>query len=250
MRYFLKLAYNGAGYHGWQSQPNACSIQQTIEDSLSTVLRHKINLTGAGRTDSGVNARCMYAHFDWEKEIEDQRKFLTSLNRMIGKGIVLQKLIPVAPDAHARFDAISRTYRYFISFEKSPFLSPFSWHSPSFLDIEKMNEGAGLLYGRQDFTSFSKLHTDVKTNICTITKAHWRESNNQYGIPEIQFEISADRFLRNMVRAIVGTLVELGRGKLSIEDMERIILAKDRCEAGTSMPPYALFLWDIRYPFI
>lgn len=250
MRYFLQLAYDGAGFHGWQSQPNACSVQQTIEEALSTILRQPTKITGAGRTDTGVNARRMYAHFDAYTPISDERRFLTGLNRMVGRGISLQRLIPVDTEAHARFDATERTYRYFTVFEKSPFLSPFSWYSPGLLDINKMNEAAGWLLGRQDFTSFSKLHTDVKTNICDIKRAEWVTYENIYGIPGIYFEITADRFLRNMVRAIVGTLVEVGRGKISVDRFKDIISLRDRCEAGTSMPPQALFLWDVKYPYL
>lgn len=250
MRYFIKLAYDGAGFHGWQSQPNACSVQQTIEEALSTVLRVETKITGAGRTDTGVNARCMYAHFDVEKPICDEKKFLVSLNRMVGHRIALQALIPVGTSAHARFDAVERTYRYFILFEKSPFLEASSWCSPTRLGIDKMNCAAELLLGRQDFTSFSKLHTDVKTNICDIRRAEWKTYDNIYGVPGIYFEISADRFLRNMVRAIVGTLVDVGRGRITLEQFREIIGARDRCRAGTSMPPQALFLWNIKYPFL
>ena len=250
MRYFLKLSYDGAGFHGWQSQPNACSVQQTLESALSTVLRQPTRLTGAGRTDTGVNARCMYAHFDTDHRIEDTNRFLVGLNRMVGPRIALQSVIPVGDDAHARFDASERTYRYFVIFEKSPFLAASSWHSPSILDTEVMNKAAGILIGRQDFTSFSKLHTDVKTNICDVRRATWKEYNNTFGVRGIYFEISADRFLRNMVRAIVGTLVDVGRHKITVDRFREILELRDRCAAGISMPPQALFLWDISYPFI
>lgn len=247
MRYFLKLAYTGAGYHGWQSQPNAVGVQSVVEDALSTVLRGKMSVTGAGRTDTGVNARVMYAHFDAD-EIPDKGKFLLSLNRLCGPGISLLDLIPVADDAHARFDAIEREYRYFVTFQKSPFLTPISWHSPTRLDMPLMNEAASLLTQTRDFTSFAKLHSDAKTNICDLREAVWKPWNNDYQVPGIVFTIRADRFLRNMVRAVVGTLVEVGRGKMGIEDFRDVIEARDRCSAGTSMPPQALFLWNIRYP--
>ena len=250
MRYFLRLSYDGAGFHGWQSQPNACSVQQTLENALSTVLRHEVRLTGAGRTDTGVNARCMYAHFDTDNLIGDSNRFLTGLNRLVGPRIALQKVVPVDDEAHARFDASERTYRYFVIFEKSPFLNASSWHSPSILDKELMNRAADILIGRQDFTSFSKLHTDVKTNICDVRRAVWTEYDNGYGVKGIYFEISADRFLRNMVRAIVGTLVDVGRHKITVDQFREILDLRDRCAAGTSMPPQALFLWDIRYPYI
>lgn len=248
MRYFLKLSYLGAGFHGWQSQPNAISVQQTIEQALSTVLRCPTPITGAGRTDTGVNARVMYAHFDTETPVADHTKLLNALNRLCGKEIALQELIHVADDAHARFDATQRCYRYFVTFRKSAFLAPLSWHSPSALDVDAMNRAAEILLHTEDFTSFAKLHSDAKTNICHVTRARWEPWNNDYGVPGIVFTISADRFLRNMVRAVVGTLVDVGRGKIDINGFKAIVDRKDRCAAGTSMPPQALFLWDIHYP--
>lgn len=253
MRYFLKLSYDGAPFHGWQSQPNAVSVQQTIEEALSTMLRAPISIVGAGRTDTGVNARMMYAHFDLpdgREAIADPGRFLLSLNRLCGPAISLQALIPVADDAHTRFDATQRTYKYFVAYEKCPFLSSFSWHSPSRLNVEEMNKAARILLNTEDFTSFAKLHSDARTNICKVTEAYWSPWENQYHVPGIVFTISADRFLRNMVRAVVGTLVDVGRGKVSVEDVERIISQKNRCAAGTSMPPQALFLWNIVYPYI
>ena len=245
MRYFLKLSYNGAPFHGWQVQPNAVSVQSTIEEALSTVLRESISIVGAGRTDTGVNARQMYAHFDYDKEIPDFGKLINSLNRLVGKDIAIYDIIKVADDAHARFDATARTYKYFVTHQKSPFLYPLSWHCPQNLDYEKMNEACEVLKRHIDFTSFSKLHTDVKTNICRIDYAHWQQEGEM-----MVFTITADRFLRNMVRAVVGTLVEVGRGKISVEEFEQIILKKDRCSAGTSMPPQALFLWKVDYDYI
>ena len=245
MRYFLKLSYNGAPFHGWQVQPNAVSVQSTIEEALSTVLRENIGIVGAGRTDTGVNARQMYAHFDYDKEIPDFGKLINSLNRLIGKDIAIYDIIKVADDAHARFDATARTYKYFVTHQKSPFLYPLSWHCPQSLDYEKMNEACEVLKRHIDFTSFSKLHTDVKTNNCRIDYAHWQKEGEM-----MVFTITADRFLRNMVRAVVGTLVEVGRGKISVEEFEQIILKKDRCSAGTSMPPQALFLWKVNYDYI
>lgn len=245
MRYFLKLSYNGAPFHGWQVQPNAVSVQSTIEEALSTVLRENISIVGAGRTDTGVNARQMYAHFDYDKEIPDIGKLINSLNRLVGKDIAIYDIIKVADDAHARFDATARTYKYFVTHQKSPFLYPLSWHCPQSLDYEKMNEACEVLKRHIDFTSFSKLHTDVKTNNCRIDYAHWQKEGEM-----MVFTITADRFLRNMVRAVVGTLVEVGRGKISVDEFEQIILKKDRCSAGTSMPPQALFLWKVNYDYI
>lgn len=244
----MKLAYNGNAFHGWQSQPNAISVQQKVEEALSTILRRDTPLVGAGRTDTGVNAKMMVAHFDTLKPIENKDRFLNGLNRLSGKDICLQDLKKVHDDAHARFDAISRTYKYFVTFEKSPFLCDFSWHSPQILDIEAMNRAANILLETDDFTSFAKLHSDAKTNICEVTKANWEEWHNDYEVPGIVFTITANRFLRNMVRAVVGTLVDVGRGKLSTEDFKEIIDKKDRCSAGTSMPAQALFLWRIDYP--
>ncbi len=232
MRYFLRLAYDGTGFHGWQTQPNAGSVQQTIEEALATVLRVPTPIVGAGRTDTGVHARIMYAHFDTSSPIENPGRF------------------EVAPDAHARFDATERSYKYFVVYEKSPFLRNVSWHSSAKLNIEAMNEAAGLLIDVKDFTSFAKLHSDARTNICDVRHASWEKSDNIYGIPGIVFTITADRFLRNMVRAVVGTLVDVGRGKLSVEEFCNIIDRHDRCAAGTSMPPQGLFLWDVKYPYI
>lgn len=249
-RYFLKLSYCGAAFHGWQSQPNASSVQATIEEALSTILRCSTAIVGAGRTDTGVNARCMYAHFDCEQEIKDKKRLIISLNRLCGPAIAIQDIIEVDAQAHARFDASEREYRYFITFEKSPFLNHSSWHAPFSLDIESMNQATSLLIGRMDFTSFAKLHTDVKTNICDVREAEWHLWKNDFETPGIYFKIKADRFLRNMVRAVVGTLVDVGRGHLSIDDFKAVIEAKDRCSAGTSMPPQALFLWNVKYPYI
>lgn len=258
MRYFLRLAYNGERFHGWQSQPNATSVQQTVEEALSTVMRLPISVVGAGRTDTGVHARCMYAHFDSPATIEDKGKLLLALNRLAGKDIAFYDLIPVANDAHARFDATERSYKYFVTFEKSPFLYPFAWHSPSRLDADRMNEAATLLLSTEDFSSFAKLHSDAKTNICDVRKAQWNDLRDAemadcgLSLPKegLVFTITADRFLRNMVRAVVGTLVDVGRGKISIGRFDEIIRMKDRCSAGTSMPACGLFLWDVAYPYI
>lgn len=250
MRYFLKLAYDGSAFHGWQSQPNAVSVQSTVEEALSTVLRTPTSVTGAGRTDTGVNARVMYAHFDTPEEITDPDRLIVSLNRLCGRHIAIGDIIRVADDAHARFDAVEREYRYFVALEKSPFLSPFSWLCPRRPDVDAMNEAARILLETDDFTSFAKLHSDAKTNICDVREAVWTEWVNQYGVPGLVFTIRADRFLRNMVRAVVGTLVDVGRGKLSTDGFRAIISARDRCSAGTSMPPEALFLWNVKYPYI
>lgn len=243
-RYFMHLAYNGAPYHGWQRQPNACSVQEELEKALSTVLRQPVAVTGAGRTDTGVNARCMYAHFDVEKEIADTSRLVASLNSIVGRDIAVYSIVRVADDAHARFDATSRTYKYFIGKQKSPFGYHFAWTPPYALDLEAMNTAASHLFDYTDFTSFSKLHTDVKTNNCRIDYARWDDEGDR-----LVFTVTADRFLRNMVRAIVGTLVDVGRHKITVEQFCQIIERKNRCEAGTSVPGNALFLWDITYPY-
>lgn len=247
MRKFLKLSYNGSGFHGWQTQPNAVSVQQTVEYALSMILRGPTPIVGAGRTDTGVNARIMYAHFDIEHDISDKKRFLQGLNRLCGHDISIMDVLDVQDSAHARFDALSRTYKYFVTFEKSPFLNRLSWHSPSTLNIDAMNDSARLLINTKDFTSFAKLHSDSKTNFCKVTEAHWEFWHNNFGTPGIVFTITADRFLRNMVRAIVGTLIDVGRGKLTYSDFQSVIEQKNRCSAGTSMPAQALFLWDIIY---
>lgn len=262
MRYFLKFAYNGEKYHGWQTQPNAISVQEKIEEALSIVLRLPISVVGAGRTDAGVHAREMFAHFDFQYPIEDKHRLLLSINRLIGKDIAVYDIISVSNDAHARFDASERTYKYFVTYRKTPFLYPFCWHSPSHLNIDKMNEAASILLQVKDFTSFAKLHSDTKTNICDVRLAKWDNISNGANIADSQclfpdlisegivFTISADRFLRNMVRAIVGTLVDIGRNKLTVLEFCRIIEEKDRRSAGTSMPPQGLFLWQVKYPYI
>lgn len=243
-RYFMRLAYNGAPFHGWQTQPNAVSVQETLEKAISMVMRMPMAITGAGRTDTGVNARTMVAHFDVEEPISDTARLVRQLNSIVGRDIAVYQIVRVGDEAHARFDATSRTYKYFIGLEKSPFSYPFCWTPPYKLDVEAMNRTAKRLFDYTDFTSFSKLHTDVKTNNCRIDHACWQMEGDK-----LVFTVTADRFLRNMVRAIVGTLVEVGRGKITEQQFCEIIEKKDRCSAGTSVPGNALFLWDITYPY-
>lgn len=245
-RFFLRLSYRGAPFHGWQVQPNAVSVQGVVEKALSIALKTPVSIVGAGRTDTGVNARVMYAHFDYLGDFQDKGRLLVSLNRLVGRDIAIQDIITVSDQAHARFDATERTYKYFVVFKKNPFFYPLSWLCSNGLDIERMNEAARILLETEDFTSFAKLHSDAKTNICRVTKAEWTFEGESSAI----FTITADRFLRNMVRAIVGTLVDVGRGKLTMEEFRKIIESKDRCAAGQSMPGEALFLWDIKYPYI
>lgn len=242
-RYFIYLSYNGKNYCGWQIQPNGISIQQRLEETLSTLLRKETEVVGAGRTDAGVHARLMVAHFDSPSPIADTNFLGEKMNRFLPKDIAVHKIVKVKPDAHARFDALSRTYNYILTQKKNPFNFEFAYFYPSKLNFEQMNEACLALFNYTDFTSFSKLHTDVKTNNCTIYKAEWKQSDDCW-----IFTIKANRFLRNMVRAIVGTLLDVGRGKLTIDEFCRIIEAKNRCKAGSSVPGHALYLTDIEYP--
>ena len=243
MRFFIYLSYDGARYHGWQRQPNGLSVQQVLEEALSTILRQPIEVVGAGRTDAGVNASMMVAHMDVPLCSDTVAAQKDRLNRLLPPDIAVQRIVPVRDDAHARFSATSRTYHYYITFDKSPFLRHYAWRCPFPLDIDRMNEAASHLFDYTDFTSFSKLHTDVKTNNCRIMKAEWLQQANGTWM----FEVQADRFLRNMVRAIVGTLVDVGRGRMTVQQFCDIIERKDRCAAGQSMPGNALFLADICY---
>ncbi len=242
MRFFMTLSYRGAPFHGWQVQPGDVSVQEVIEKALSTLARHPVALTGAGRTDAGVNAHCMTAHFDWDSVPDGG--MLRALNSLCGPDIAIRDIRRVADDAHARFDATERSYRYFAVTEKNPFTGGLAWKAPASLDFDAMNSAAALLIGKRDFTSFAKLHSDAKTNICDLRAAAWHRIDNH----SWYFEIVADRFLRNMVRAVVGTLVDVGRGKMQPETVVNILEQKNRCAAGTSMPAEALFLWDVKYP--
>lgn len=246
MRYFLELSYRGAPFHGWQTQPNAVSVQQTIERALELALRRPVPITGAGRTDTGVNASQMYAHFDTPAPIADKGALLRALNSICGADIALHAIHDVPDDAHARFDATSRTYHYYVHTAKSPFLYPLSWQAPATLDFDLMNRAAAILLDVSDFTSFAKLHSDAKTNICRVTRAEWVNLGDHRWV----FIITADRFLRNMVRAVVGTLVDVGRHKLTLEQFREVIDRRDRCAAGTSMPPHPLFLHSVTYPYL
>lgn len=242
-RYFLQLGYKGTNYHGWQVQPNAVTVQEVVEKALSTILREEISVVGAGRTDTGVHASFFVLHFDSEKNNLDQTKLVNKLNRFLPPDIAVLKIFRVNNDAHARFSAVSRTYNYYISTEKNPFRIETSYYYTVPLDVQKMNEAVSMLFEFEDFTSFSRLHTDVKTNNCKIYHAEWSIEKDQ-----LVFTIKADRFLRNMVRAIVGTLLEIGRGKMSIDEFRKIIEKKYRGAAGASAPAEGLFLTDIEYP--
>lgn len=244
MRYFIHLAYNGTAYHGWQRQDNAHTVQAELEKCLSLKLGETISIMGCGRTDTGVHARNFYAHFDCETNSQtlDSIDFVNQINRFLPPDIVVYRILEVSEKLHARFDALSRVYRYYLHTEKAVF-NPHSYYFPHQLDLQQMNNAASLLLNYTDFTSFSKLHTQTQTNNCQITHAQWISFQNQ-----LIFEIKADRFLRNMVRAIVGSLIEVGLHKRSPDDFEKLIQAKNRNAAGYSVPAHALFLEDVNYP--
>ena len=242
-RYFIYLGYNGKNFCGWQNQPNGVSVQSCIEKALSTIMRTPMAIVGAGRTDAGVHAKLMIAHVDFELPIADIPQLQEKLNRLLPKEIAIYNIVPVCADAHARFDATARTYHYVVTNQKDPFNFDGVAKIYGEYDFEAMNAAAQILFEYIDFTSFSKLHTDVKTNNCVIKKAYWEQQGSLW-----VFTIQADRFLRNMVRAIVGTLFEVGRGKLSLDGFRAVIEAKDRGRAGSSAPGQALYLVEVDYP--
>lgn len=259
-RYFIHLAYNGANYNGWQTQPGLPTVQQTLEEALSTLLRQKIAVVGCGRTDTGVHASDFYAHFDLKdfkdpKDLKGLKGLTFKLNSFLPPDIAIFDIFPVADNAHARFDATARTYQYHVSDRRLPFRQGQYCRIYFKPDIDKMNEAARVLMEYEDFTSFAKLHTQVKTNICHLTEAHWDEvplspsdSSPKAGEQrEWVFTIRSNRFLRNMVRSVTGTLLDVGRSKLSIEGLREIIEKKDRCAAGVSMPACGLFLTKVDY---
>lgn len=242
MRRFIQLSYDGAAYHGWQKQPNAKSVQQTLQEALSTLLQTDIEVVGAGRTDAGVSARMMVAHFETDKAC-DNEQLVYKLNKLLPHDIAVQRIWEVPDEMHARFSATSRTYHYYIHTRKDPFVRQYSWLVTFPLDFARMNEAASRLPGFEDFTSFSKVNTDTKTNLCNVTEARW----TQVGESTWRFTITANRFLRNMVRAIVGTLIEVGRGRMTVDEFCQVIEQKNRCSAGDSVPGHALFLVDVSY---
>jgi tRNA pseudouridine38-40 synthase len=246
MRYFICLSYNGTHYHGWQLQENAPTVQEELNRALSVLLKEDIQTVGAGRTDTGVHARNYMAHFDSENLVFllEKLNITYKLNAILPDDICVHRIVPVHDTAHARFDATLRIYKYYIHLTPNPFVHEFSVYIPYNLDMVKMNEAAATLCEQADFTSFARLHSDNKTNICKVVQAIWEEVPNG-----LVFTIAADRFLRNMVRAIVGTLLEVGRGKITLDDFLRIIEQKERGAAGTSTPAKGLFLEEIRYNY-
>lgn len=248
MRYFIELAYKGTNYHGWQYQPGADSVQETLTKALSLLLKTDIDIVGAGRTDTGVHAKQMFAHFDFETEI-DTPQLINKLNSFLPKDIVVFNILKVADEAHARFDATKRTYEYHIHTMKDVFENDGSYQFQLPLDIDKMNEACQILFKHNDFECFSKVNTDVKTFNCVIFEAHWTRGGAKQDGNKLVFTIAADRFLRNMVRAIVGTMINIGTGKISLADFEKIIDSKDRSQAGFSVPAHGLYLTKIDYDF-
>lgn len=246
-RYFIQLAYNGTRYNGWQTQQNTPNtIQQVLEEKLTMLLKDKIEVVGCGRTDTGVHARNYYAHFDYsatgfEENIEH---WIYKLNTVLPNDISIFNILKVNDEAHARFDATQRTYHYFLHKHKNPFIENFSWYQYGHIDFELMNMAADILLETKDFTSFSKVNTQTKTNICYVSEAQWIQLDEN----EWCFVITADRFLRNMVRAVVGTLMQVGRNKITLNEFRNIINGKNRSDAGMSAPAHALFLTDIQYP--
>jgi tRNA pseudouridine38-40 synthase len=243
-RFFLEIQYHGANYHGWQIQENAHTVQAEINSALSTFLQEEITVMGCGRTDTGVHAKNYYAHFETEKPVDTQQ-LTYKLNCILPKDIACSNTILVNDDHHARFSATSRTYEYWIIHTKNPFYTDFAYYHPAKLNVELMNKAAKLLIQHTDFSCFSKSNTDTLTNNCAITFAQWEIKNDI-----LVFTITADRFLRNMVRAIVGTLIDVGLEKLEVNEIDKIIASKNRSNAGTSVPAHGLYLTKVTYPFI
>ncbi|WNH12993.1 tRNA pseudouridine(38-40) synthase TruA [Thalassobellus suaedae] len=242
MRYFIELSYNGSAYHGWQNQPDAISVQEVLEKALSVLLKAPISIMGAGRTDTGVHAKQMFAHFDYDGDF-DATQLVFKLNSFLPKDIAIHDVFKVKDDAHTRFDAMSRTYLYRVTLKKNVFSVDNVLYVKQNLDVDKMKAAAKILFQYKDFQCFSKSNTDVKTYFCDIMKAEWVLVGD-----ELQFTIQANRFLRNMVRAIVGTMINIGLGKIEVNDLHAIIKSKNRSEAGFSVPAHALYLTEVEYP--
>ena len=244
-RYFIELSYNGAAYCGWQRQPDAPTVQQALEKALSTLLRQDVEVVGAGRTDTGVNASYYVAHFDCESGVKDCAQLVYKLNLILPQDIAVKAVREVCEQAHARFDAVEREYTYYISQRKNPFRRFSAWQYYVQLDMERMNEAAATLLEYDDFTSFAKLNSNNKTNICRVVKAEWRRA--EWDEDLLIFTIRADRFLRNMIRAIVGTLVDVGRGRYTVEEFCDILHSRDLSRSSAGAPAQGLFLSDVKY---
>lgn len=244
MRYFFEIAYNGTTYNGWQNQKNATGVQTVVEEALSTILRKKVEIVGSGRTDTGVHCEQQFFHVDLEEELE-KGPFLQKLNSFLPKAIAINSIRRVKDDAHARYDAVERTYHYRITRKKDPFLEGLAWYYFKPADVARMNEAASLMLGSHDFECFSKVKTDVDHFLCDIKKASWKEEGDR-----LEFTITANRFLRGMVRAVVGTLLDVGSGKISIQDFKRILESRDRKKAGQNVPPHGLYLAKVKYPSV
>lgn len=242
MRYFVQFSYHGKKYHGWQVQPNAITVQEVLENALAMILKETVHLTGAGRTDTGVHARQMFAHFDFAAEVETEN-IRYRLNAFLPGDIAVQHIFRVPAEAHARFDAVERTYQYWVTSSKDPFLIDAAYYVKYPLNLVRMNQAAFKLVGYKDFECFSKSNTDVKTYMCDIREAIWKKEGDR-----LVFTITADRFLRNMVRAIVGTLIDIGTGRSAITDIPLILESGDRSRAGASVPAKGLYLTTIKYP--
>lgn len=242
VRYFIHFAYDGTNYHGWQIQPDANSVQEELQKALSVLLRHDVEIVGAGRTDAGVHARQMVAHFEWDGQLDCQQTAYR-LGRMLPRDIAIYRMEPVADDMHARFSAVRRTYHYYLHTERDPFCRQYSCELHYDLDFERMNEAGRILCTYEDFGAFCKSHSDVKTTLCKVSEARWIQVDSTHWC----FRISANRFLRNMVRAVVGTMIDVGRGRITLDDFRKIVEGKQRTQAGESMPAHALFLEEIEY---
>jgi tRNA pseudouridine38-40 synthase len=243
MRYFFEIAYNGKNYAGWQSQANATGIQTVVEDALSKLLRTPIRIVGSGRTDTGVHCEQQFFHCDLEKLPYDSPTLLQKINSFLPKDVAIASIRQVKDDASARYDAVERTYHYRITRKKNPFKEGLAWHYFKTVDVQTMNSAAALLLGEHDFECFSKVKTDVNHFLCDIKKAAWREEGDL-----LEFTITANRFLRGMVRAVVGTLLDVGTGKTSLKEFQAILQSRDRKKAGANVPPYGLYLSKVKYP--
>ncbi|WP_421940913.1 tRNA pseudouridine(38-40) synthase TruA [Pedobacter sp.] len=245
-RYFIQIAYDGTLYHGWQTQPNAVAVQELLDKAMSTYFRQPVETLGCGRTDTGVHATVFFAHFDLTDVAESKVvTAIAGINALLPYQIAAQKIIPVLPEAHARFDATARAYKYYVHFQKDPFKLNRSWLLKDQLDVDKMNQAANTLFGFTDFSAFSKSNTQTFTNNCKIMEARFEIVEDG-----LVFNIKADRFLRNMVRAIMGTLVRVGKGEIDVEDFKQIIASKNRSKAGQSVPACGLYLVKVEYPYI